>query len=212
MQDQVLPNFGLSYDRLIPITRRTRQVQLSLSDLENLIEQIAQERSKQAFKKLFDFYYPKSTSFMLKAGLSKEVAKELSQDAMIKIWKNASSYSREKANVNTWIYTILRNIKFDYLRKQSRDPLSIMAATDIFDESLELEELSQEDSESIYLKAQTLEMIGKLSDDQQDVLVGIYREGLTHTEYATKANIPLGTVKSRVRLAIEKLKFLLEEK
>lgn len=212
MQDQVLPNFGLSYDRLIPITRRTRQVQLSLSDLENLIEQITQERSKQAFKKLFDFYYPKSTSFMLKAGLSKEVAKELSQDAMIKIWKNASSYSKEKANVNTWIYTILRNIKFDYLRKQSRDPLSIMAATDIFDESLELEELPQEDSESIYLKAQTLEMIGKLSDDQQDVLVGIYREGLTHTEYATKANIPLGTVKSRVRLAIEKLKLLLEEK
>lgn len=211
MQDQVLANLGLRCDRLIPIIRSRQQVQLSLFDLENLIQEIAQSKSKHAFKKLFDFYYPKAMSYLMKAGLSKEVSAELSQEAMLKVWKKSSLYSPELANVNTWLFTILRNTKYDYLRKQSRDPLAIIGAENVFDENLHSTEL-EEDVESIYLRAQTQEMITRLSQEQQEVLYGIYREGLTQTEYAKLNELPLGTVKSRVRLAIKNLKILMEEK
>ncbi len=211
MQDQVLANLGLRCDRLIPIIRRHHKVQLGLTELENLIREIAQEKSRHAFKKLFDFYYPKAMNYLLKAGLSKEVCAELSQEAMLKVWKKSSSYSPELANVNTWLFTIIRNTKYDYLRKQSRDPLAIISADDVFDENIHTLDSTHE-IEEIYQRAQTQEMITKLSQDQQDVLYGIYREGLTHSEFAHMRDIPLGTVKSRVRLAIKNLKLLMEEK
>ncbi|WP_198011907.1 sigma-70 family RNA polymerase sigma factor [Bacteriovorax sp. BAL6_X] len=174
--------------------------------------QIAKDNSREAFKKLFEFYYPKVLGYGLKSGLNKEQSADMAQEVMLKIWKSAHLYDKDKGNINTWIYAIVRNQKYDILRKQRRDPLSIISAYDIFEE----EYLQQEDEnyniEEIYHLAYTREMIAKLSLEQQLVLNGIYQEGLTQKEFAEQENIPLGTVKSRIRLAVKNLKIILEQK
>ncbi|MFG1501249.1 sigma-70 family RNA polymerase sigma factor [Halobacteriovorax sp. XZX-3] len=175
--------------------------------------QIANEKSKEAFKKLFDFYYPKIIGYGIKGGLSKEQAADMAQEVMLKIWKNAQLYNNEKGNINTWVYAIVRNQKYDMLRKQSRDPLSIIGADDIFDDEHLLQQEDEDyNSEDIYHLAYTKEMITKLSSEQQEVLNGVYQQGLTQKEYADQEKLPLGTVKSRIRLAIKNLKIILEEK
>lgn len=210
LQNQFILNYPLDKwrgrDKIEPVLNKRGNVQLNLSDLEDLLSLVAKERSKKAFKSLFDFYYPRLVSFGHKSGLSSEVSKELAQDSMLKVWKSANLYQKDIANPNTWIFTIARNLKYDLLRKQSRDPLEL-SSQDIY----ESEEVTEYDSETIFELAQTKHMISTLSDEQQSVLNGLYIEGLTQSEFAEKENIPLGTVKSRARLAIKNLKTILEE-
>lgn len=210
--NDLLNNTSINYAKIIPIIGRAAKVQLSLSDIEYLLMQIAKDKSRDAFKKLFDFYYPKVIGYGLKGGLNKEQSADMAQEVMLKIWRNAHQYNNDKGNINTWVYAIVRNQKYDLLRKQGRDPLSIISANDIFDDEYLQQEDEDYNSEEIFHLAYTKEMINKLSIEQQEVLNGIYQEGLTQKEFAEQEKIPLGTVKSRIRLAIKNLKIILEEK
>ncbi len=166
---------------------------------------VASCRDKAAFTRLFDHFAPLLRRFNLAAypGASL-MADELTQEVMIKVWRKAHTYQPQSAAVSTWIFTLARNARIDYLRKNSRhqsdiDPEFIW--TEIPDENADPFVSAQQVRNQEVIK----QGLTTLPVDQQQVLVKVYMESKSHAEVAIELNLPLGTVKSRVRLALNKL-------
>lgn len=176
----------------------------NVQDWGRLLENISQSGCRQSFKEVFSHFYPLLISHFQKSGISKQNSSELAQECMLKVWNNASKFNPNFANPSTWIYIIARNSKFDYFRKLRNDPLHA-SSQDIYegvdfqlDSNLELLEINK--------------YLARLSIEQKNVIEMMYLEGLTQQEIAEQTKIPLGTVKSRIRLALSSLKNMMEEK
>jgi RNA polymerase sigma-70 factor (ECF subfamily) len=166
---------------------------------------VALNRDREAFARLFDEFLPRIRSFCLAARPGYTLlAEEVAQEVMIKVWNKAHTYNAEAAAVSTWIFTLARNARIDYLRKNSRHESNI-DPTDLWEEVVD----EESDPFMTTLQKRSEEEIKKaikgLPQDQIQVLTKIYMEGNTHSEVSEELNIPLGTVKSRVRLALKKL-------
>ncbi len=166
-----------------------------------LVARIA-KGDREAFATLFNYYAPRLKSFMLRRSADPETAEELVQETMLAVWNRASSFSPAKGSVTTWIYTIARNLRIDRLRRQ---PAQTFYDIDDFDEpsaepSTE-ERLIQNESE-----AQIASAIEALPKEQLDVISLSYVDDLSQSEIAERLDVPLGTVKSRMRLAYQKLR------
>lgn len=169
---------------------------------------IAQARSREAFAELFAFYAPRLKSYMLRLGASEGEAEELAQDVMVTLWRKADLYDRKQASVSTWLFRIARNRRIDAQRRQRRPELP---ADDPILRPPEIEQpdaLMAQDQMEEAVRAELL----KLPQDQQDLLRAAFYEGLSHSEIAAAFNLPLGTVKSRIRLAFQKLRGGLDER
>lgn len=174
--------------------------------LRGLIGRVAQNRDKQAFAELFDHFAPRLKSFMMRKSTSAELAEDLVQEAMIAVWTKAQSYEPSKGAVTTWVFTIARNLRIDRFRRDGNMPLTELGDYDEPSEAPEGEELlgrKQEDG----LVARALETIPR---EQREILLLSFVEDMPQSEIATKLAIPLGTVKSRMRLAYGHLRRLLE--
>ena len=171
---------------------------------EDLLISIANHQDRQAFKILFDYYAPRLKSFYMAQNLSVEEAEELLQETFVMVWRKAAQFDVSKATVSTWIYTIARNKRIDYIRKNIRraeDPVEFLPDT-VEDENDKPEEkVIQSD-----LSYRISDMIDDLPIEQGEIIKLAYFKGMTHQEIAEKQGIPLGTVKSRLRLAIDRLK------
>lgn len=182
---------------------------LEIDQLRTLIGQIANQRDREAFSRLFEHYAPLLKSY----SLAKEpgaylVADELVQEVLIKVWNKAHLYDANKANPNTWIFTLARNCRIDYLRRNGRYA-SEVTSEEIFDH---LED-EQSGPFELTLERKTSQQIHTglraLPDEQSQVLRKVYLEGKTQQEAAVELSLPLGTVKSRIRLALQKLEILI---
>lgn len=169
------------------------------------IHAVATRRDKAAFTRLFDHFVPLIKSFTLAAYPgSSLLAGEVAQDVMLKVWKKAHTYKPETAAVGTWIFTLARNARIDYLRKHSRHQSDIVP--DFLYDDLEdegpgpFQRAQQRRSEELVRN-----VMRELPEDQRQVLEKVYMEGKTHAEVAEELQLPLGTVKSRVRLALKKM-------
>lgn len=166
---------------------------------------VAEKRDRVAFERLFDHFVPLVRAFSLSAQPGATLlADEVAQEVMIKVWNKAHTYKPECASVNTWVFTLARNARIDYFRKNSRhesdiDPENVWATLE--DESAD-PFLAAQQKRSEELISSELE---SLPNDQQQALQMVYMEGKTHKEVAEELKLPLGTVKSRVRLALRKL-------
>ena len=169
------------------------------------ISAVAIHRDTAAFERLFRAFVPMIRAFNLKAypGASL-MADEVAQEVMIKVWEKAHTYRPEMAALTTWLFTLSRNARVDYLRRNGKH-VSLIDPEPIWDQL-------EDDSADQFQKArqrefekQVAEGLAKLPNDQRQVLSQVYLEGLTHQEVSEKFNIPLGTVKSRVRLALKSL-------
>ena len=179
--------------------------QTTPADLKQLIDRIARLRDREAFAEMYEHFAPLLRSFSLAREPGAHlVADELVQEVLIRVWLKAHTFDVRKANVNTWIYTLARNCRIDYLRRNGR------YASDVDADSL-FAGLEAEGSDPFEATQQRLaaERIRKglegLPPEQSEVLHKIYLEGKTQQETAEEVNAPLGTVKSRVRLALQKL-------
>ncbi|MBT8139337.1 MAG: sigma-70 family RNA polymerase sigma factor [Gammaproteobacteria bacterium] len=182
------------------------QFERAVDDWAPLMKKIAEHSDRAAFEKLFAHFAPKIRSFclMLKSQYTApEMADELVQDVMLKVWLKAASFNPDKASVSTWIFTIARNCRTDYLRKLKRidTPLTADDLWPMAEEEAPYASLEQRRVESTIHGA-----IDTLPDEQASVLKQIYVHGKTHAEVSEANGIPLGTVKSRVRLALAKLR------
>jgi RNA polymerase sigma factor (sigma-70 family) len=172
------------------------------------LQRISETQDREEFSRLFTHFAPLIKAFALGGSvMAANHADELVQEVMIKVWQKSGSFNSRKAAASTWIYTIARNCRTDmYRRLQKFDtPLS---ADDIWPDEVEEEPLlavqQQRDADRIK------ELMSRLPEEQSHILGKVYMEGKSHSEAAQELGLPLGTVKSRVRLAMNKLQLLVE--
>lgn len=168
---------------------------------KTLLLRVASKKDREAFAELFEYFAPRIKSFLMKGGTAPDVADELAQETMIAVWQKAESFNPAKANASTWIFTIARNKRIDHLRRvrpemDPADPLLVE------DDSISAPEIigQQEETEAM------AEAIKSLPQEQADLLYKSFFEDKTHADIAKETKLPLGTVKSRIRIALEKLR------
>jgi RNA polymerase sigma-70 factor (ECF subfamily) len=181
---------------------------LSADEAADLIEAIATRQDRAAFARLFNNFAPRVKAFIMRSGADAEAAQEVAQEALIMVWRKAASFDRTRASATTWLYTIARNKRIDLLRRNNRpaidaeDWLTVFAPED-------------EDADKSVLAGQTYtrvkELLSELSADQLVVIEKAFFEDKTHTAIAEELKLPLGTVKSRIRLALGRLRDALEK-
>jgi RNA polymerase sigma factor (sigma-70 family) len=164
------------------------------------LKKLATERDIQAFRELFDYFGPRIKSFLLKSGGSFSQAEECMQEAMATVWQKAHMFDSSKASASTWIFTIARNKQLDAIRKIRRpEP-----------EDLPWMDIDQTDpSESIIIHEEQKSLafaVSKLPDNQRILIEKAFYGDLSHSEISELTDLPLGTVKSRIRLSIERLR------
>jgi RNA polymerase sigma-70 factor, ECF subfamily len=162
-------------------------------------------RDKAAFSTLFGRYAGRIKGFMMRSGASAQDADEIVQDVMVSIWRRASSFDPARAGAATWIFAIARNRRIDLIRRASRpapDPEDPLFQPDPEPDGLDLVSQSEQE-ERVRAGLETL------APEQRAVLVAAFYEGLSQTEIAAAQNLPLGTVKSRFRLAFRHLRGVL---
>jgi len=181
------------------------------AEMSNHLNSVATLRCKRSFARVFNYFAPRLRSYALKQMGNEALAMELVQDTMSNVWQKAHLFNAEKGSPSTWIFTIARNIRFDMLRKlQNRKE-------DVCSEDLwpVLCEQTADPNETSLDEQVTLEQIGHLfdalPDKQKSVVEAIYIDGKSQQEVADELMIPLGTVKSRTRLALQRLKGMLHD-
>lgn len=170
---------------------------------ETLLCDVGKNKNKESFIELFEYFAPRIKSFLMKGGADENTADELAQETMLSIWDKAGSFDPQKAAASTWIFTIARNKRIDALRKIKGHSVNLEDLPVLQDEnsSSPAQNLSRtEEAESIMYALSTL------PEEQADLIVKSFFEDKSHAEIADETGIPLGTVKSRIRLALERLR------
>ncbi len=192
----------------IAITRPTGRVITSGSILmADFLQRIAERRDVEAFRKLFQNYAPRVKSYMMRQGADANTAEELAQETMLTVWRKAALYSGEKGSATTWIYTIARNLRIDRLRRE----LMWVALPEGHNEEPSTDALPDDLLSEQQRKIRVQQALIGLPPDQLEVVTLSYIEGLSHSEIAERLGLPLGTVKSRMRLAYQKIRELVED-
>lgn len=171
-----------------------------------LLARVAETRDRAAFARLFDHFAPRVKSFMMRKGSNSEQAEDLVQETMIAVWTKAAMFSTDRGSVSTWIFTIARNLRIDRLRREKSQLYTDLEDFDAPDLRTGAEETlgrSQEDNHVATALAQ-------IPEEQRRLLILSYVEDVPQSEIALRLNIPLGTVKSRMRLGYSRLRKLLE--
>jgi RNA polymerase sigma-70 factor (ECF subfamily) len=181
------------------------------AEMAQYLSVVASARCKLSFSKVFSFFAPRLRSYALKQMGNEALAMELVQDTMSNVWQKAHLFNAEKGSPSTWIFTIARNIRFDMLRKQ-RNRKEDICADDLWpvlcEQTADVNEVSLEDQTEL---GEIQLMFEQLPPKQKSVIEAIYIEGKSQQEVADELDIPLGTVKSRTRLALQRLKEMLQD-
>ena len=164
------------------------------------LDAVRDHKDKTAFGDLFSHFAPRVKSFLMKSGSPPEMAEECAQEVMVTVWNKAHLFDGSKASVSTWIFTIARNRRIDMIRKQRRPepedlpwgPQDAPSAADTLCLQQETELLGQ--------------AIAELPIKQRQLIERAYFGELTHAEIASETGLPLGTIKSRIRLALDRLR------
>ncbi|MCK1390946.1 sigma-70 family RNA polymerase sigma factor [Bradyrhizobium sp. 1] len=172
-----------------------------------LVRAIASRGDREAFKDLFGFYAPRIKTVLMRGGAAAEIAEDLAQETLIAVWRKAASYDPQKATVSAWIFTIARNLRIDRFRKDQRAQLhqvyELMLPAETDPPDVPFEAVERERRVRAALEG--------LPQEQVRVVELSFFEGNAHGDIATKLGIPLGTVKSRLRLAMARLRDFLGE-
>ena len=176
--------------------------------MADLVSRIATERSDPAFRRLFEEFGPGIKHYMMRQGADAATAEELAQETLLTVWCKAGLYSSEKGTPATWMFAIARNLRIDRLRKEvSWQELSDELAEGIPTDDAAPDERASERERQVRVQA----VLGELPAEQRDVITLAFIDGLSHNEIARRLSLPLGTVKSRVRLAYQKVRDALED-
>lgn len=175
-------------------------------ELQLLLERIARDRDREAFRALFLFFGPRVKALMMKGGADREFAEDIVQDVMLNVWNKVHLYAPERGSASAWVYTIARNARIDRLRRGSSRPHEDVSAIEIAS--------TEADGEDAFLATQRAERIAEaletLPDEQRQIIDYAFMRDMTQSDIAEKLGLPLGTVKSRMRLAYAKLRERLE--
>ena len=164
------------------------------------VHAVRDAQDRKAFAELFGYFAPRVKSFLMKSGASPDLAEECTQEVMATLWNKAHMFDPAKASVSTWIFTIARNRKIDILRKQRRpEPEDLTWGP----------EAEPDQADAIGLQQETEQLgqaLATLPSEQRQLIERAYFGELSHSQIAAETGLPLGTIKSRIRLALDRLR------
>jgi RNA polymerase sigma-70 factor (ECF subfamily) len=188
----------------IGLTRSQDQKPEAQIDFADLIVAIARTQDRAAFGQLFEYFAPRIKTLMLQFGATPVLAEELAQDTMLIVWRKAGLFDPAGASASGWIYRIAKNLQLDALRRERRR-IALPGVNLPGDVPQPDAALALRDTERRVRAA-----IGQLSPEQLRVITLSFFEDKPHAEIAALLGLPLGTVKSRIRLAMKRLRHLLD--
>jgi RNA polymerase sigma-70 factor (ECF subfamily) len=177
---------------------------------EHLIGTIAAHQDRAAFAALFSYFAPRIKTFMQRSGSNEAQAEELAQEAMLAVWRKAALFDPATAHASTWIFTIARNLRIDAFRRERRGGMIEATGVEI-EFQVDGSPLPDARLDASQSETRVRTAMAKLSDEQVRVVELSFFEEKAHGEIARILGIPLGTVKSRLRLAMNRLRTLLGE-
>ena len=170
--------------------------------MDDLLQRIAQDRDPQAFQELFRLFGPCIKALMMRQGADADAAEDIAQETLLAVWRKAHLFAADKGGGATWIYTIARNLRIDRLRRQAPHHDLLEELTEVAsDDDLPDEALNRDQQRERIRK-----VLETLPPEQYEVVRLSYIEGLSHSEIAGVLGAPIGTVKSRMRLAYDKIR------
>ncbi|MCR9070621.1 MAG: sigma-70 family RNA polymerase sigma factor [Alphaproteobacteria bacterium] len=177
------------------------------ASFDTLIEAVARDRDRAAFAELFEHFAPRLKSYLMRLGTDDGAAEEVVQEAMVMVWRKADSFDRRQASASTWIFTIARNKRIDRLRRERRPELDPNDPALVPDpvEPADMTVQSQQSRDRILLAVE------KLPAEQSELIRMAYFDDKSHAEIAAEMALPLGTVKSRIRLALGRMRREVED-
>ena len=166
-----------------------------------LIRKIEINKDVSAFEEIFNHFAPRVKAFLMKSGADPQMAEECTQEVLATVWRKDHLFDPSRAGASTWIFTIARNKKIDAIRKQNRpEPEQLYPEQDYEPDQEAVVELQQETERLVTA-------LGELPEKQRILVEKAYLGELSHSEIAEITGLPLGTIKSRIRLALEKLRY-----
>lgn len=183
----------------------------SADELCGLVRAIALGQDRAAFAALFGHFAPRVKAFLVRSGLADSLAEEVTQETMLTMWRKASFFDPSRAGVSTWIFTIARNQRIDRLRRERLPSADLPANLSI--ETLEEPDPSGTGEEAVLMaerEGRVRSALGALSAEQSAIVRLSFFADKPHAEIARELGLPLGTVKSRIRLALARLRVLLD--
>jgi len=169
-------------------------------ELKNLMVRITNDRDEMAFSDLFDFLAPKIKSYYLQNGLTNDTAEELTQEVMSIMWSKSDKYDPSKSAVSTWVFTIARNKKVDFYRKNTRFNYNEEDIREFLYEENQNDKINESE-----INDQIKIINQELDSGQQKIIKMNFFENKSHKKIAEELEIPLGTVKSRIRHILTKM-------
>jgi len=167
-------------------------------DLKKLILKIAESRDKSAFSDIFDYFAPRLLGYLVNSGSKIENAEEIVQEVLSSVWLKAFQFDNKKGNVNTWVFRIARNKKIDKIRKNIAQPY------DVLDFAGSLYPYENEKQQDLNLRIEEIQL--NLNKKEKEMIKMNFFEGKSHKNISQDLEIPLGTVKSRIRNILNKMK------
>lgn len=176
--------------------------------MPDLLSRIANERSDEAFRRLFEAFGPQLRHYMMRHGADAATAEELAQETLLVVWRKAGLYTTAKGTPATWMFAIARNLRIDRLRRE----FCWQELSDELAEATASEDAAPEDAASgRQREVRVRAVLAALPDDQREVVTLAFIDGLSQSEIAQRLSLPLGTVKSRLRLAYQKVRAALKD-
>ncbi len=179
---------------------------LSAEAFADLVEAIAAVRDRQAFARLFQHFAPRIKSYLVRLGCDGAQAEELAQEALLVVWQKAATFDRRQSAVSTWLFTIARNKRIDAIRRSRRPELD--------PEDPALQPARPDQADEVLSAAQSADRLrtalATLPEDQRRLLDLAFFQEKSHSDISGETGIPLGTVKSRIRLAMQRIRKVIE--
>jgi len=193
----------LSVEKIIAVD----DTEPSAEILSGWLVAVGKRQDRQSFSRLFEYFAPRIKTYMLKLGADSGLAEDLMQDTMVKIWRKASTYDPARAVPSAWIFRIARNLRIDKIRRQKFYEVEYDQESAALPDERDHDPIGTGRMDALHIT----DHIKTLPADQLAVVHLAYYEGLSHSEICTRLGLPLGTVKSRLRLAFGKLRETLGE-
>jgi RNA polymerase sigma-70 factor (ECF subfamily) len=174
--------------------------------MADLLQRIAERADPAAFRELYEAYGPRVKAYMMRKGADAGTAEDLAQETLLTVWRKAALYAGDRGSMTTWVFTIARNLRIDRLRREVPwQELPEGRLAEASGEPLPDEELAEKERQQRVQAA-----LAELPAEQREVVSLAYLEGLSHSEIAGRLGVPLGTVKSRMRIAYQKIRQAVE--
>lgn len=193
--------------RVLAESNRQRDVTLTNEELCGLVEAVAVRRDREAFSRLFRHFAPRLKGFGLRRGTDAASSEELAQETMLTVWRKADTFDPSRATVSTWIFTIVRNKRIDLFRREGHPEADLAEAAEKADEG----PAADDEFDRVRSGEALREALRILPAEQLDVLKKAFFEDKSHSVISAELGLPLGTVKSRIRLALARLRGALPE-